>query len=269
MTHSTRVEGAVEAPVRSVSFVPLKTETPPQPSGGAMVPQPSPSLGFVFGENLRERVVEPAVTPESSSNVTKISESASGAGSETEPKTNGTTTEMLFTAGAKREIPEKAVVSKYHILLLLSGVTPILGVDDLSSTIRVWRKCCIFRKNPIKESGGKTLSEAAREYEEARAVKRKYEAVTVVTGEEEESNVLQVIWGGMSVGRASHKSLRITAMDSSQVIKVFLVVASPKEIDQLQKALEWRVNNLKKMDESEENCQSKKTKPENQEEVSG
>jgi Ran-binding protein 3 len=39
------------------------------------------------------------------------------------------------------------------------------------------------------------LSEAAREYEEARAVKRKYEEVTVITGEEDEANVLQVKTG--------------------------------------------------------------------------
>ena len=36
------------------------------------------------------------------------------------------------------------------------------------------------------------MSEAAREYEEARAQKRRYEEVPVLTGEEEEANVLQV-----------------------------------------------------------------------------
>ncbi|CAG2061330.1 unnamed protein product [Timema podura] len=41
------------------------------------------------------------------------------------------------------------------------------------------------------ERSGKSLSEAAREYEEARAVKRKYDQVAVVTGEEGEHNVLQ------------------------------------------------------------------------------
>lgn len=44
----------------------------------------------------------------------------------------------------------------------------------------------------IAEKPSKSLSEAAREYEEARAVKRKYEEVTIVTGEEDEANVLQV-----------------------------------------------------------------------------
>jgi Ran-binding protein 3 len=38
----------------------------------------------------------------------------------------------------------------------------------------------------------KSLSEAAREYEESRAVKRKFEEVEVKTGEEEETNVLQI-----------------------------------------------------------------------------
>lgn len=38
----------------------------------------------------------------------------------------------------------------------------------------------------------KTLSESAREYEESRANKRKYEEVTVITGEEDEKNVSQI-----------------------------------------------------------------------------
>lgn len=38
----------------------------------------------------------------------------------------------------------------------------------------------------------KSLSESAREYEESRAIKRKYEEVTVVTGEEDEKNILQI-----------------------------------------------------------------------------
>ncbi|XKL62474.1 hypothetical protein PGB90_002307 [Kerria lacca] len=38
----------------------------------------------------------------------------------------------------------------------------------------------------------KTLSASAKEYEEAHSVKRKYEEVTVVTGEEDEQNILQI-----------------------------------------------------------------------------
>lgn len=38
----------------------------------------------------------------------------------------------------------------------------------------------------------KSLSEAAKELEEARTAKRKYDEVTVITGEEDEQNALQI-----------------------------------------------------------------------------
>ena len=41
-------------------------------------------------------------------------------------------------------------------------------------------------------SSSKSLSDSARELEEARAAKRKYDEVAVVTGEEDEQNALQV-----------------------------------------------------------------------------
>lgn len=41
-------------------------------------------------------------------------------------------------------------------------------------------------------SAGLSLRESAEVYEKQRAAKRKYEEVEVVTGEEDESNVLQV-----------------------------------------------------------------------------
>lgn len=43
-----------------------------------------------------------------------------------------------------------------------------------------------------KETNSKSLTEAAREYEESRAQKRKYDEVETVTGEESEVNVLEV-----------------------------------------------------------------------------
>ncbi|XP_031350673.1 ran-binding protein 3 isoform X3 [Photinus pyralis] len=44
----------------------------------------------------------------------------------------------------------------------------------------------------IMSQGTKTLSESAREYEESRAVKRKFEEVEVITGEEGEKNIIQI-----------------------------------------------------------------------------
>jgi len=150
------------------------------------------------------------------------------------------------------------------------------------------------------DTGGKqfkSLSESAYEYE-SRQVKRTYEEVAIVTGEEDESNVLQMncklftydkgtlswvekgrgllrlndkeledgsiqsrliartqgslrvvlntkVWAGMSVDRPSPKSVRLTAMDGGDTMRVFLVSGSNKDIDQLFGALDWRVSTLK------------------------
>ncbi|GFY42657.1 ran-binding protein 3 [Trichonephila inaurata madagascariensis] len=146
----------------------------------------------------------------------------------------------------------------------------------------------------------KSLTESAREYE-SKQVKRKFEEVTVITGEEEELNVLQIncklfafdkvsmnwqergrgllrlndkeckgtlhsrvvmrihgslrvvlntkVWAGMSVEHPSKKTVRLTAYDP-QGVKVFLVMAQPKDAEQLFNALDWRVATLKNQDVS-------------------
>lgn len=229
----------------SVSFVPLNTASNSVVTTTSTPPTIPVISNFVFGQNLHERVADAAVSNEGV------------------PKANGATSEMLFSSVLQRELSDRN-----------------------------------------SDSGGeerekKSLSEAAREYEESRAVKRKYEEVAVITGEEEECNVLQMncklfafdnvnstwvergrgtlrvndmpvgtktqsrvvmrtvgslrvvlntkIWAGMSVDKPSAKSVRLTAMDSSGQIKVFLVMAGSKEIDQLYKTLDWRVTNQKKL----------------------
>ncbi|GIX84711.1 ran-binding protein 3 [Caerostris darwini] len=146
----------------------------------------------------------------------------------------------------------------------------------------------------------KSLSESAKEYE-SKQVKRKFDEVAVITGEEEESNVLQIncklfsfdkvnmnwqergrgllrlndkdckgnlhsrvvmrihgslrvvlntkVWAGMSVEHPSKKTVRLTAYDP-QGVKVFLVMAQPKDAEQLFHALDWRVATLKAQDVS-------------------
>ncbi|XP_043602407.1 ran-binding protein 3 isoform X2 [Bombus pyrosoma] len=135
-----------------------------------------------------------------------------------------------------------------------------------------------------------TLTEAAQKLEEAnRANKRKYSQVTPVTGEEGETNVLQInckffafdkasggwqergrgtlrlndrdeesrlvgrtagtqrlimntkVWPGMIAERAALKSLRLTAMDVQGSIRIFIIQAAPKEVEQLHDLLEERL----------------------------
>ncbi|RLU26162.1 hypothetical protein DMN91_002328 [Ooceraea biroi] len=137
---------------------------------------------------------------------------------------------------------------------------------------------------------GLTLTQAAQVLEEAnRANKRKYNQVTPLTGEEGETNVLQIncklfafdktssswqergrgtlrlndrdeesrlvgrtagtqrlilntkVWPGMTAERAGPKSLRLTAMDVHGDIRIFIVQAAPKEVDQLHNLLLQRL----------------------------
>ncbi|KAL6433550.1 hypothetical protein ACFW04_006560 [Cataglyphis niger] len=137
---------------------------------------------------------------------------------------------------------------------------------------------------------GLTLTQAAQVLEEAnRANKRKYSQVTLLTGEEGETNVLQIncklfafdkttsnwqergrgtlrlndrdeesrlvgrtagtqrlilntkVWPGMTAERAGPKSLRLTAMDVHGDIRIFIVQAAPKEVDQLHNLLLQRL----------------------------
>nr|CAG4643998.1 EOG090X078K [Lepidurus arcticus] len=175
----------------------------------------------------------------------------------------------------------------------------------------------LFNLPPTHERNGespdakatKSLTESAKEMEESRAAKRRYDEVAVVTGEEDESNVLQVscklyafdkgnwaergagalrlndksgsstnlqsrlvmraqgtlrlilntkLWPEMKLEKVSTKSIRITAMDEDKV-KIFLIMASPKDTEVLFHALEWRVATMTSqqqqrnaMDDSEE-----------------
>ncbi|XP_059611199.1 ran-binding protein 3 isoform X2 [Phlebotomus argentipes] len=139
----------------------------------------------------------------------------------------------------------------------------------------------------------KSLTEVAREYEESRAQKRKYEEVETITGEEDEKNILDIncklftftastweergrgslrlndpksgrtngisrvvfraagshrvllntkIWRDMVAERSSQKSIRLTAIDSSGQIKVYLVMARPSDINTLYMALQRRID---------------------------
>uniref|UniRef100_A0AAY3ZZD2 RanBD1 domain-containing protein n=1 Tax=Denticeps clupeoides TaxID=299321 RepID=A0AAY3ZZD2_9TELE len=156
--------------------------------------------------------------------------------------------------------------------------------------------------NNVMES----LEESAAAYTKATAKKCILEKVEVRTGEESESNVLQIqcklfvfdkpaqswiergrgllrlndmastedgtlrsrlvmrtqgslrlilntkLWPQMQVDKASEKSVRITAMDTEdQGVKVFLILASSKDIGQLSAALHHRILALKSRAEQE------------------
>ncbi|XP_045473775.1 ran-binding protein 3 [Harmonia axyridis] len=199
------------------------------------------STSFVFGQNLKERVIAAENENEDPKPSTSLS-------------TNGTT-DMLFSSAIK--------------------------TTDTKPNIA----------NNVKEN--KSLVETAREYEESRAVKRKYEEVEVKTGEEDETNILCIscklfsfdgasgswqergrgtlrlndfetdnhtqsrlvfrtsgslrvilntkVFSNMTAEKASEKSIRLTALDANGEIKIFLVMASVEDSKVLQQNLEQRI----------------------------
>lgn len=202
--------------------------------------------GFVFGQNVHERVTGENIHAESST-------------SKSDNSTTSSDTPLLF-----------------------SSVIQAAAKPDNEGAV-------------AKEStDAKSLTEVAREYEEhSRAQKRKYEEVETFTGEEDESNIVDIscklfafvnsnweergrgslrlndskvqecsrvvfrtsgnlrllvntkVWAGMVAERPSQKSLRLTAMDNNGQIKVFLVMARPAEIANLHKLLEKRIEKVK------------------------
>jgi len=220
----------------------------------------SKQQGFVFGQNLTERV-------EKGSEVVSDSNTESS-----DAKKEDNNTDTTNTASPQKEF------SSSPSLLFSGVVSPTSGTDDDGST--------------------KTLSESAAEYTESHSNKRKYDVVDVVTGEEEESNVLQAnvkmylfdtekrnwtergrgvirlnddpvstpghlksrlvmrtvgslrvvlntkLWPNMVCEKANEKNVRISAMEENEV-KIFLISCSPKDADKLFTALEYRISQLK------------------------
>ncbi|CAH4020510.1 ran-binding protein 3 [Pieris brassicae] len=203
----------------------------------------TPSAGFVFGQNLSERVVmkEALNNGESQDNHTS---------------TNGTP-ELLFSSAA-------ATVKENH------------------------------QEDPGPgESRSESLAAAAAEYERSHARHPPPTSNCTTTGEEGETNVLQMtcrlfaweaggwrergrgvlrlndgaggsarlvarvagslrvalntlLWPDMVLELAGAKSLRITAADAQLQVKLFLIMGAPGDIGQLHKALQTRVTRMKR-----------------------
>lgn len=152
------------------------------------------------------------------------------------------------------------------------------------------------------------LTKVTREYEESRVQKRKLDAVETFTGEEDESNILDMscklfafvasnweqrgpgslrlndvkragndantdarsrlvfrtlgnfrvllntkVWGGMVVEKPSQKSLRLTAIDPADgSVKIYLVMARPDDISNLYSALKRRIEAERKREKTVE-----------------
>ncbi|XP_001955399.3 ran-binding protein 3 [Drosophila ananassae] len=215
------------------------------------------SSGYVFGQNVHERVVAPL--PEQA------------------------------TIEPPKEAEAAASSSSSSVSLFSSVIQNAAQTTD-SSEAAASSSSCNSSNNNKESAEAKSLNDVAREYEESRAQKRKYEEVETFTGEEDESNIVDVscklfafvnsnweergrgslrlndskngrgnsrvvfrtsgnlrlllntkVWAAMVAERASQKSLRLTAIDNSGAVKIFLAMGRPADIAQLHKALSERI----------------------------
>ncbi|KFB35232.1 AGAP004520-PA-like protein [Anopheles sinensis] len=227
------------------------------------------SSGFVFGQNVHERVTGENLSSSGPGNTLPTTGFSFGAAATGD---GGTGT---GSANATNSTPAA------------TGGTP--GKDGSESS----------DGNSRETKDRESLEEAARKYEESRgALKRKYEEVETITGEEDERNVVEIncklfafaksnweerghgmlrlndkdnnesrvvfrqsgnlrvlintkVWSGMVAQQPSQKSLRLTAIDSTGQIKVFLVMSRPEVISKLHKELSKRIEMAKQNAEQE------------------
>ncbi|KAH8382201.1 hypothetical protein KR009_002260, partial [Drosophila setifemur] len=233
------------------------------------------TIGFVFGQNVHERVVAPI--PDQASTSTEPPKEAEVATS--------SSSSSLFSSVIQNAAQTTADLS-----------------EAAAST-----SSCSSSNNNKESSEAKSLTEVAREYEESRAQKRKFEEVETFTGEEDEINIVDVscklfafvnrnweergrgslrlndakdgrgssrvvfrtsgnlrlllntkVWAAMVGVRSSQKSLRLTAIDNSGTVKIFLAMGRPADIAQLHKALSERI--AKRKISHPEECNVEETK---------
>lgn len=130
---------------------------------------------FVFGQNLTERAeIGAEGSADSNTNNSSVTTAASLVFGED-----------LARRGAGTDDSKQEVDSK-------PDSTTVSPQKEFSSTPSLlFGGIVTSAKGPEEDGTTKTLSESAAEYTESHNKKRKYDVVDVVTGEEEESNVLQ------------------------------------------------------------------------------
>lgn len=213
------------------------------------------NIGFVFGQNIRERT---AGAPESTAS-----------SSQSDSNHDSTSSDKLFAAAAANQVSSSSAASPGSA----NGTSGSQNTTNDPSTVE-------------------DLTKVAQAYEEKVGQnKRKYDEVETFTGEEAEINVLNIlcklfafinsnweergpgslrlndarqaggasrivfrtsgnlrvllntpIFANMVAEKSSQKSLRLTAIDSSDgQVKVFLAMARPDDINSLFNAIQKRI----------------------------
>ncbi|XP_078040645.1 uncharacterized protein LOC144471927 [Augochlora pura] len=222
-------------------FLPLGAGTKDNESNSvdnAVAPSTS-EPSFVFGQNLKERVMV--------ANDTEVSENMHDKEKKEESTNENGSSELLFSnapvacrpttrpgltltqAAQELEEANRANKRKYN------EVTPLTGEEGETNVLQINCKLFAFDKasGSWQERGRGTLRLNDRDDEESRLVGRTAGTQRLILNTK--------VWPGMTAERAAPKSLRLTAMDAQGAIRIFIVQAAPKEIEQLHNLLQQRL----------------------------
>ncbi|XP_003701242.1 ran-binding protein 3 isoform X1 [Megachile rotundata] len=198
---------------------------------------------FVFGQNLKERVVvaDDAESSEKSESEEPKEESTNENGSTELLFSNAsavcrtTTRPGLTLTEAAQELEEASRANKRKY----SQVTLLTGEEGETNVLQINCKLFAFDKasGGWQERGRGTLRLNDRD-EESRLVGRTAGTQRLILNTK--------VWPGMTAERAAPKSLRLTAMDVHGDIRIFIVQAAPKQIEQLHILLQQRLKRAQK-----------------------
>jgi len=186
----------------------------------------SASSGFVFGQSLSSRSVRTEANGSGESPHKDDSDSEAG-------KLNRTLEESAREYQAKHENKTE-----------LKEVERITGEEQESNVLQANAKLFLFEATTQtwieKGRGTIRLNDMSSDDErtfQSRLVMRTQGSLRVVLNTK--------IWPGMTVERASGKSVRVTAMDTDETVKVFLITTNAKDSENLLRAIDWRIQQLK------------------------
>ncbi|KAK2194157.1 hypothetical protein NP493_2g16015 [Ridgeia piscesae] len=209
--------------------------------------------GFLFGESMKDRVKNTAPTSGFvfGEQLTARAEVPSGAAStSTDSRTGSNSTSKNTTKPASEEVAavhtleeSAAAEQAKRTKVALEEVEVKTGEEDEYNVFQINAKLYVFQKESqswIERGRGllrlNDMSNTERQSFQSRLVMRTQGSLRVVLNTK--------VFAGMTIDRASPKSVRLTALDEDGLVKIFLIVASPNDADQIFKAIDWRVQQL-------------------------
>lgn len=243
----------------------LNRSTLPKSNLFANVKSISENKGFVFGQNVHERVtggenIDVSATPtaglsfsSATATATNNSNDSSSSNSTTPASTNaaagstgnnGDKPESTGAGGAADESLEEAArryeESRGALKRKFDEVETITGEEDERNVAELNCKLFAFAKSNWEERGHGTLRLNDKDgSKESRVVFRQAGNLRVLINTK--------VWSGMTADQSSQKSLRLTAMDNNGQVKVFLLMSRPDVIGKLHKELTKRIQTAKEL----------------------